>query len=131
MVRAFIVDMDNVPGSLARIAGAVAEHGVNITGIAAAGSGGSGIVGFMADDEAGARAALQAGSFRSHEVDVVTALLDHRPGSLAAAATRLADAGVNVELVTPMGMSGGKMSVAFGVSDAAAARTALGDLAEG
>jgi hypothetical protein len=129
-VRAFIVEMDNVPGSLASVAAAVAERGVNITGIAAAGSGGSGIVGFLADDEAGARAALAGGSFRHHEVEVVTALLDHRPGTLADAASRLAGSGVNVELVTPLGMSGSGLSVAFGVPDADAARTALGDLAE-
>lgn len=128
-MRAFIVDMDNVPGSLARVAKALADGGVNITGIAAAGSGGSGIVGFMADDEGAARGALEAGSFRHHEAEVVVAVLEHRPGTLADAAGRLAGAGVNVELVTPVGMSGDQLNVAFGVSDAAAARTALGDLA--
>ncbi len=130
-MRAFIVDMDNAPGSLASVAAAVAERGVNITGIAAAASGGAGLVAFLADDPDGAMAALQEGSFRHHEVEVVTALLDHRPGTLADAAARLAGAGVNVELVTPVGMSGDRLSVAFGVSDAAAARSALGDLAEG
>jgi hypothetical protein len=130
-VRAFIVDMDNAPGSLATLAAAVAERGVNISGIAAAASGAAGIVAFLADDEAAARAALEEGNFRYHEVAVVTALLDHRPGTLADAAARLAGAGVNVELATPVGMSGSRLSVAFGVADADAARSALGDLAEG
>jgi hypothetical protein len=130
-VRAFIVDMDNVPGSLASLAAAVAGEGANITGVAAAASGGSGIVGILSDDEAGTRAALDGGSFHYHDVDVVTALLEHRPGTLATAAKRLADAGVNVELVTPVGMSGDRLSVAFGVADAGAARAALGDLAQG
>lgn len=130
-MRAFIVDMDNAPGSLASVARAVADGGANITGIAAAGSGAAGIVAFLADDEAAARSALEAGFFRHHEVEVVTAVLEHRPGTLADAADRLANAGVNVELVTPTGMRGSSLVVAFGVTDADAARSALGDLVEG
>jgi hypothetical protein len=129
-MRAFIVDMDNVPGSLATLAAAVAGEGANITGVAAAASGGSGMVGILTDDEGATRAALDGGSFRYHDVAVVTALLEHRPGTLATAAKRLSDAGVNVEFLTPVGMSGSSLSVAFGVADADAARTALGDLAE-
>ncbi len=130
-MRAFIVDMDNVPGSLASLAAAIAAEDANITGVAAVASGGSGMVGILSDDEAGTRRALDGESFRYHDVAVVTALLEHRPGTLAAAAKRLADAGVNVEFVTPVGMSGSRLSVAFGVADAGAARAALGDLAEG
>jgi hypothetical protein len=36
---------------------------------------------------------------------------------------------VNISLVMPTGMSGGRITVAFGVDDAAGAREALGDLA--
>ena len=37
--------------------------------------------------------------------------------------------GVNIELLLPTGMEGGKVSVAFGVDNAAAAQQALGELA--
>lgn len=62
---------------------------------------------------------------------LVVASLEHRPGTLAAAARRMADAGVNVETMFAIGMDGDKVMVAFGVSDAAAARAALGELAGG
>ena len=44
-MRAFIVDMDNVPGSLATLAAAIAAEGANITGVAAVASGGAGVRG--------------------------------------------------------------------------------------
>jgi hypothetical protein len=130
-VSAFIVEMPNSPGSLASLAEALGKAGVNITAVAAAAAGPSAGVGFMADDEAAARSALDAGGFGFHEVAVVIATLEHRPGTLASAARRLADAGVNVELVTPTAMTGGAISVAFGVSDGGAARAALGNLVQG
>lgn len=130
-MSAFIVEMSNSPGSLASLAEALGTAGVNITAVAAAAAGPSAGVGFLADDEAAARSALDAGGFSYHEVDVVTATLEHRAGTLASAARRLADAGVNVELVAPTAMSAGAVSVAFGVSDGAAARSALGSLAQG
>ena len=50
------------------------------------------------------------------------------PGKVADAARRLGDAGVNIELLAPLGMSGQKVTVAIGVDKVEEARTALGDL---
>ena len=61
---------------------------------------------------------------------VVAATLEDRPGTLALAARRLADAGVNIEAVVPTGRSAGAASRwAIGVDDAAKAEAALGELA--
>jgi hypothetical protein len=128
-MRAFIVDLENRPGSLAAVAEAVAAGGINIEGVAGLALGGRGAVAVITGDESGTRRALDAGSFTYREVELVSAALDNKPGTLGAAARRLADAGVNVELLTPTGMDGGKFSVAFGVDDADAARQALGELA--
>jgi hypothetical protein len=54
--------------------------------------------------------------------------LDDRPVTLADAARRLADAGVNIEALVPIGMKDGKVGILFGVDNAEAAKTALGDL---
>ena len=40
----------------------------------------------------------------------------------------LGDAGVNIELLAPMGMEGQKVTVAIGVDNLEKARTALGEL---
>jgi len=130
-MRAFIVELENRPGSLAAVAEAIGAAGINIDGVAGLAMGSSGAVAVITGDEAATRRALDAGSFTYRDVRLVTAALDNQPGTLAAAAKRLADAGVNVELLTPTGMDGGKVTVAFGVDDAAAARQALGDLATG
>ena len=57
---------------------------------------------------------------------LVHAKLDHRPGTLAAAARKLADAGINIELLFVSGMDGDKAEVAFGVDTPEAAQRALG-----
>ena len=130
-MQAFIVELANQPGSLATVCEALGAGGINITGIAGATAGSTGSVAFSAEDEAGARAILQAHGWTSREVGVVQAAIEDRPGGLAAAARRLADAGVNVETMFATGTEGERVIFAFGVSDPAAARAALGDLAAG
>ena len=128
-MQAFIVDLPNRPGSLADVSEALGAGGVNINATGATTSGSTGTVAFSADDEAAARGVLQANGWDFREVELVVASLEHRPGSLGAAARRLATAGVNLESMFATGMDGGRVQIAFGVSDAAAAQAALGDLA--
>jgi len=128
-MRAFIVELQNSPGSLAKLTEAIAERGINITNVVGATCGGSGSLGIITNDESSTRSVLDGGSSGYREIDLVSAALEDRPGTLAAAARRLADAGVNIELLLPTGMEGGKISVAFGVDNASAAQQALGELA--
>ncbi|MGZ8562583.1 MAG: hypothetical protein ACXWWU_03085 [Candidatus Limnocylindria bacterium] len=130
-MQAFIVELANQPGSLATVCEALGAGGINITGMAGAVAGSTGSFAFSAEDEAGTRAILGARGWTYREVGLVGAALEHRPGTLAAAARRIADAGVNVETMFATGMDGEKVLVAFGVSDPAAARAALGELAAG
>jgi len=125
-MKAFIVELPNQPGSLAMVAEAVAEKGINITGVAGATSGELGSVSFTTDDESGTRTALGAKGWVYREVPIVRTSMEHRPGTLAAAARRLADAGINIETMFVTGMDGDKASVAFVVDDPEAAQRALG-----
>ena len=129
-MNAFVIQLENKPGGLAKVAEAIAERGINITGISAAGSGESGAIGLVTNDEDGTGQALDRAGISYRTLQLVAAQLQDRPGTLADAARRLADAGVNVELVLPTGMTGSTINVAFGVDDAAAASRALGELAE-
>jgi hypothetical protein len=128
-MNAFIVEAQNQPGELARVAGALGDRGVNITTGAAIGLGSGGGFGFLTNDEAGARNALDKAGIRYREVEVVPTSLEDEPGALAAVARRLADAGVNIEFIIPTGMSGGKVHVAVGTNNAQAARSAMGQAA--
>lgn len=130
-MQAFIVDLANRPGSLAAVCEALGAGGINIGGSAGSTAGSTGSLAFTAEDQAGAHAILEAGGWNHREVEVVVAALEHRPGTLGAAARRIADAGVNVETLFAIGMDGEKVLIAFGVSDPAAARAALGEMAAG
>ena len=129
-MNAFVIELENTPGGLAKVAEAIAERGINITGISAAGSGQTGAIGLVTNDEDGTRQALDKAGITYRTLELVAAQLQDRPGTLAQATRRLADAGVNIELVLPTGMTGSSINVAFGVCDASAATRALGELAE-
>lgn len=128
-MQAFIVELPNRPGSLADVCEAVAAGGANITGVSDTTAGETGQVALTTDDEEGTRTAIQGRGWRFREVALVTAELEHRPGTLGAAARRLANAGINIDTMFVIGMDGGKLQVAFGVSDPDAARAALGEMA--
>ncbi|MGH2357045.1 MAG: ACT domain-containing protein [Candidatus Limnocylindria bacterium] len=128
-MKAFIVELQNQPGSLATAAEALAQRGINIENASGVTCGTDGVLGILTNDEDGTRSAFDDQGISYREVELVSASLENKPGTLADAARRLADAGVNVELLIPTGMDAGKVSVAFGVNIPAAARSALGELA--
>lgn len=128
-MNAFIVDLENKPGEFARVAEAIAEKGINITGFSGATCGDSGSVALLTNDEAGTKRALTDSQCRYQEIELVAVSLADKPGSLAQATRRLADAGVNILTAIPTGMSQGNVQVAFATDDPAKARDALGELA--
>jgi hypothetical protein len=101
---------------------------VNITAGGATTWGEGGAIAIQTNDDDGARSALQEAGITFREADVAAAWLENKPGTLADAARRLGDAGVNIEAFFPIGMEGGKVGILFAVSDAAAAKAALGEL---
>lgn len=125
----FIVEAANKPGEFARHASAVAQRGINLSNAVCLGFGDRGGAAFYATDEAGLRSALNDAGIPFREVSVLTATLADKPGTLADAAKRLGDAGVNIELIAPVGMDATGVSVAFGVDKLEVARKAIGDLA--
>ena len=128
-MRAFIINAENRPGALADLAEALSERGINISGVAGAAWDDSGTIGLITNDDAGTRSVLDGRNAAYREVDLVAAGMEDKPGTLGMAARKLAERGVNIEAIMPTGMQGTKVTVAFAVDDAAAAREALGDLA--
>jgi hypothetical protein len=123
---AFIVDLQDQPGELARVTEAIAQKGINITGFSGATAGGRGAAMLVTNDEEGTRRALADAGCQVKESELVTATLEHRPGSLAATARKLADAGINIQGAQPVGMSEGKVSIAFATDQPAKARELIG-----
>lgn len=124
----FIVEAANKPGEFARHAEEIAQRGINLANVVCLGIGDRGGAAFYAKDEAGLRSALNDAGIGFREVSVVTARLEDKPGTVAEAARLLGDAGVNIELLAPMGMDGSKVTVAIGVDKEEQALSALGGL---
>jgi hypothetical protein len=127
-MQAFIAEASNKPGEFARHAEAIAKKGVNLSGVVCLGLGDRGGGAFMSADESGLRTALNEAGFAFREVPIVTIGIEDKPGTVAAAARTLADAGVNIDLMTGVGMTDNKVILAIGVDKVDEAKRALGDL---
>ena len=124
-MQVFLVDLKNQPGELARAAEAIAAKGIDISAVSGATCGDSGRAAIITNDHAGSKAALTDAGFKFTEMEATDTALRHEPGTLAKAARRLADAGINVEALLPIGMEGNEVHVAFVTSDAAKAAQIL------
>lgn len=128
-MKAFLVDLENKPGSLATIAEAIAAKGINIEGISGTTGDKSGRVAIVTSDEGATRSALTEAKASFKEVEATETTMRHAPGTFAKAARRLADAGINVEAIFPTGMQGQDVSVAFVTDQPAKAKEVLAESA--
>jgi hypothetical protein len=130
-VRTFVVQLENRPGLLAGVLESIAARSINLASLGGAASGDRGALALLAENESGLREVLDSRGVSYSEMPVVTAALEDVPGAVASAARRLGDAGINIGAIFPTAARGTKVTVAFGVSDEAGARDALGNLAGG
>ena len=95
------IAVDNRPGALAAMGDALGRAGVSIEGGGAFVVDGRGVAHFLFEDGATARRALEAAGIKVlEEREVVVQRLDQgRPGQLGKLTRRMADAGVNIEVL--------------------------------
>ena len=125
MPRQFVVQVNNRPGEMARLAEQMAAAGVDLRAI---GGGGLGEVGHMimttADDDT-ARKVLEDGEWTFLEGESLLAEVDDKPGGMARIARQLADADVNVLGHLFIGRWSDRATFAFVVDDPEKARPIL------
>ncbi len=121
----FTVDLKNQPGELARLCEAMAGRGINLV-LSAAARGDGGMVVFIADDEASAEAGLQDADIEYAMRPALTIRMENQPGTGAATFRKLADAGVNADLLLPVRVSDDLFFAVICVDDQDKARRALG-----
>src|SRR5436853_1369922 len=95
-----VIDIENEPGALARVAAAISDAGVNIAAATCIGPGDRAELHILVPHAEAARHALSISHVavtREREVVVVNA--EDRPGVLADLARKIARAGVNLDLV--------------------------------
>jgi hypothetical protein len=124
-MSAFTVELKNQPGELARLCEAMASNGVNLL-LCASTHADSGVVAFIADDEASAQAVLDSAGIEYLLRPALTIKMQNLPGAGAEVFRKLADAGVNVDLFLPVRISDDLFYAVICADDAAAAEGALG-----
>ncbi len=113
------------PGMLGEITTALSEKKVNLRAVNAWVEGSEGVIRLVVDKHAVAKKVLAKMGWTPEERDVLELELADKPGALAAAATRLGAAGVNITHVF-VGTAGARKATVFlGVSDLAAAAKAM------
>ncbi len=125
--QTYLVEAANRPGEFARVTDVIAQRGVNIEAWSL-GYGSHGAMAFLGHDEKGIKSALTAEGISYKEIPCLTIWLEDKPGTVAQITKRLATAGVNIEFFAPVEhKADGRATVAIGVDNLDAARTALSD----
>jgi hypothetical protein len=118
-----VIDVENTPGALARVATAISDAGVNIAAATCIGPGERAELHILVKHAEAARHALAISHdvTVSHEREVVVVDVEDRPGVLADLTRKIARAGVDLDLVYVATQN----RVVFGAPDLAALRAAL------
>jgi hypothetical protein len=118
-----VIDIENTPGALARVAAAISDAGVNIAAATCVGPGERAELHILVPHAQAAKHALAISHVAfTREREVVVVDVEDRPGVLADLTRKIARAGVNLDLV----YIATRNRVVFGATDIAALRSALG-----
>ena len=122
MAKNLTIHLEDRPGALAEMGEALGKSVVNIDGICGVSCEGVGVLHILVEDAAAARSAVeQAGFDVEAERDVLVVNIVDQPGELGDIARKLANAGVNLDLLYLTA----NMDLVIGVDDLEKAQEAL------
>lgn len=110
-VKQLTVALENRPGTLAQLAGTLADAKVNIVALLNTTSGAQGFVQLVVDNVNKAKKALGGAGFSYSEGTLEQMELPNKPGALADAAGKLAKKGINIETAYATTSKGAKKAV--------------------
>jgi hypothetical protein len=117
------IEIDNKPGALAEVAAAISDAGINLAAAACTGTGQRAELHILVPHAEAARHLLGISHLAvTREREVVVVDVEDRPGVLADLTRKIAQAGINLDLV----YVATRNRVVFGAADIAALRAALG-----
>ena len=117
-----VIDVENSPGALARVATAISDAGVNIAAATFVGPGDRAEIHILVPHAEAVKHALAISHVAvTGEREVVVVDVEDRPGVLADLTRKIAKAGVNLDLV----YVATRNRIVFGAEDLAALRAAL------
>src|SRR5215203_1181770 len=119
-----VIEIENAPGALARVAAAISDAGVNIAAATCVGPGERAELHILVPHAEAAKHALAISHVAvTREREVVVVDVEDRPGVLSDLTRRIAQAGVNLDLV----YVATRNRIVFGADDLPALRDALGE----
>lgn len=123
MASDLLIEVENQPGALAKVTAAISDAGVNISAATCTSASGSATLHILVNHPEAAKHALAtAGVTITSEQEVVVVEVDDRPGVLTDLARKVAEAGIDLDLLYLATRS----RIVFGSPDLAGLRTALG-----
>lgn len=115
-----------MPGALARVTAALAEHDINIEDIDGRNAGDLGVITLRSDDDDAAMRALLEADIRAISSDAIVFRLPDKPGALAGVAQRFAGEEINVRTIHIVQRIGEYAIVAVTTDDDDRARALIG-----
>ena len=97
VIKELTILLDDRPSTLGKLCSALAHPNVNILAVHIFSIGGKSVARFVVDNPKAAKSVLDSGKVTYAETEVVQVKLPHKPGELARIASRLGDAGINIE----------------------------------
>ena len=117
-----VIEIENTPGALAEVSGAISDAGVNIAAATCFGSGQRAELHVLVPHAEAAKHALAISQLAvTREREVVVVEVEDRPGVLADLTRKIALAGINLDLV----YVATRNRVVFGAADLPALRAAI------
>jgi hypothetical protein len=117
-----VIDIENAPGALAHVAAAVSDAGVNLAAATCMGAGERAELHILVKHPEAARHSLATAQLAvSREREVAVVEVEDSPGVLADLTRKIAEAGINLDLV----YIATRNRVVFGAPDLAALRAVL------
>src|SRR5690348_4708264 len=119
-----VIEIENTPGSLAQVAAAISDAGVNIAAATCIGTGERAELHILVPHAEAARHSLAISHLAvTRQREVVVVDVEDRPGILADLTRKIARAGINLDLV----YVATRNRVVFGATDLEGLRAALND----
>lgn len=122
MAKNLTVILEDRPGTLADIGEVLGKEDINIEGLCGFPCEGKGIINILVEDAGGARRALEGADITiQKERDVIVLDIEDRPGEFGRTCRKIADEGVNVNLI----YAASKTRLVLGADDLNKARAAI------
>ena len=108
--RQFSVFLENRVGALAELCKLISDRSINLLAICAIDTIEEAVLRIVAEDEAGTLEVIKGAGFHAVETDVFLVELDNVPGATGRMATRLANAGINIDYIYASAHPAGRKS---------------------